>query len=61
MQKISKGHYDEIVERMVACFDWFQEEGYPDNSYTLTLADGKRIDYSILPKNIPHLLGLKLD
>ncbi len=61
MELMTRGKFDQLVDCIEDNYNYFINECYPDNVYNLSLADGKRVTYTIKPTNIPHLLGVKLD
>lgn len=57
----TRGEYDEIISDLKKCVESYKKTYKEDNIYTLFLANGKRIQFSINENNLPHLLGVKTD
>lgn len=49
-----------ILERAVECVEYYENEWLNNKVFTLYLANGEKVKFSITPQNIPHLLGIDL-
>ena len=49
-----------ILQRAVDCVEYYRREWLNNKVFTLYLASGERVKFSIAPQNIPHLLGIDL-
>lgn len=49
-----------ILERAVECVEYYENEWLNNKVFTLYLANGEKVRFSIAPQNIPHLLGIDL-
>ena len=49
-----------ILERAVECVEYYENEWLNNKVFTLYLANGEKVKFSITPQNIPHLLGINL-
>lgn len=49
-----------ILERAVECVEYYENEWLNNKVFTLYLANGEKVKFSIAPQNIPHLLGINL-
>lgn len=60
-EKITKIKYDEIIENIKRCLNFYENVGFVNNKYSLKLANGEIINIKFLMNNIPHLLGVNID
>ena len=49
-----------ILERAVECVEYYKNEWLNNKVFTVYLANGEKVRFSIAPQNIPHLLGIDL-
>ncbi len=62
MEKIfTMGQYEEIIEKISTSVEYYNKVYQNGNIYTLYLANGDKIRYSIDKNKIAHLLGVNLD
>ena len=52
--------FDNVIDKIRSAYLYYINGYTSDNKYTLYLADGKRISYSISPDMVPHLLGVNV-
>ena len=60
-EKITKTKYDEIIENIKRCLNFYENVGFVNNKYSLKLASGETLNIKFLMNNIPHLLGVNID
>lgn len=59
MLKINtRGEFEELLERIKILLEKYENNISRNNKYTLFLANGDVINYSVHENNIPHLLGV---
>lgn len=56
MAYYNKQEYDDVIDKITLLVDEYEKA--PKNNYTLFLASGDTIKYSINDFNVPHLLGI---
>ena len=49
-----------ILERAVECVEYYENELLNNKLFTLYLANGEKVKFSIAPQNLAHLLGINL-
>jgi len=54
------GEIEELFEKIKNCIEYYEKEYIDNKIFTMYLANGERVKYSITPINIPHLLGINL-
>jgi hypothetical protein len=57
----NKDNYDEIIEKLEACLNFYEENKIGEKVTILTLADGSVINLRIRRNAIAHLLGVNTD
>lgn len=58
LKKLSICKYEEIVNKIMDCLNYYEKYHSKDNMYTIYLASGERIPFRFRDANIPHLLGV---
>jgi hypothetical protein len=59
-EQLSFAQIEEILRKAVECAEYYQREYFNNKMFTLYLANGEKVKYTISPANIPHLLGIDL-
>ena len=52
---------EELLKKIQDCIDLYKKNYVERKNYTIFLANGEMIRYSITPNNVAHLLGVDLD
>lgn len=58
--KYSYSDIERIIERAIECAEYYEREYLNTKTFTLYLANGEKIKYTINPANVPHLLGIDI-
>lgn len=57
----NKSEFEELVEQIGDCLEWYEQRNFNERVYKLYLANGERIDVVFSQKGIAHLLGIKTE
>ena len=57
----NKSEFENLVEKIKTCLDWYRKRNFDDKVYKLYLANGERINVIFPKQTIAHLLGIKTD
>lgn len=60
MKNLTYSEIEDILKKAVECVEYYQKEYLNNKVFTLYLANGEKIKYSITPSSVPHLLGIDL-
>lgn len=56
----TKYQFEQIIMKLEQIIAFFKESQYRFNEYKLYLSNGKAIEFTFKPQNIPHLLGINI-
>lgn len=57
----NKSEFENLVEKIKTCLDWYRKRNFDDKVYKLYLANGERINVIFPKQTIAHLLGIKTE
>lgn len=56
----TKYEFEQIITKLEEAINFFKKSQYRFNEYKLYLSNGKVIEFTFKPENIPHLLGVNI-